>query len=667
MKAKFFCVILLTTMLVSLLGTALPTTPVIADGTGQQFWYITDTLSLASSPSAGTGSSVISSPPTQAIGTSSTATADLTIPAGHWTGYIALSSPYTGSATVGVAYGAGESVSGVGSFDLPNGTYQNGFSFDFAAVSMSILAGDKIFLRFQTGTPTISTGGTNSYVCSPPSSQAFPNPSVTTTYGLTMSTAGNGTTSPAASVTPFDYFAGTVVPISATAQAGNHFSAWSGDVTGTANPTTIIMDANKSVTANFAEDEKTSTTAVVISSSSISTSGQSVTFTATVTPGSGSGIPTGSLAFKDGGSTLDSGTPIGSGQWTYSTSALSVGEHDIVAEYGGDSSFAESASDIFVQRVVTGLVNLVLTTTASTIVVGEDFDVVIEAHSGSQAVVGLAAYLNFDSTKLSVVDMDIAAGGVQITGGMTLGEPFQNSVDNTSGHVNFSAGLLGGPYPSGTFTVATIRFHALAATSPNTALSFSASGPRQTYISGDTQGTRVTGTTDSATYAITSESNLFVSVGLQGANRPDSAWVIPLTVKFFAAGANISSADPIYSFTSTAAKVSNTAAILCSGILVGVYDVTAVSSHTLLNIKRNVSVTASTTQLSLGTLMEGNANNDDRININDFSIFVGSYGSIEGDIEYSANADFDGGGAVDIADFSLLSGNYSKISPIEIP
>jgi hypothetical protein len=667
MKAKFFWVILLTTMLVSLLGSALQTTPVIAAGVGQQFWYITDTLTLAASPSAGTGSSVISSPPTQAIGTSVTATADLTIPAGHWTGYIALSSPYTGSAVVGVAYGAGETVSGVGSFELPYGTYQNGFSFDFAAVSMSVLAGDKIYLRFQTGTPTISTGGTHSYVCPPPGSQAFPNPALTTTFGLTMSASGNGSTTPAASAIAYDYFDGTVVPVSATAQAGNLFTAWSGSITGTTNPSTVTMDGNKSVTASFAVNEKIPTTAVVTSSNSISISGQSVTFTATVTPESGLGVPIGSVVFKDGSTTLGNGTSIGSGQWTFSTSALVVGEHDIAAEYGGDSDFAASTSDVFVQRVVTGLVSLVLTSTASPIVVDDIFDVAIEAHCGSQAVVGLAAYLNFDSTKLAVVDMDVAATGIQITGGTTLDDPFQNSVDNISGRINFSAGVLSGIYPSGTFTVATIRFHALAVTSTDTALSFSATNPRETYVSGDNQGTEVTGTTNSATYAITSESDIFVSVGLQGANRPDSAWAIPLTVEFFSLGADIWTAEPVYRFTSTATKTSNKAAILCPSILAGNYDVTAVSPHTLLNIKKNVSITASTTELSLGTLLEGNANNDDRIDIDDFSLFVGSYGSIEGDSEYGANTDFDGCGSVDIADFSLLSGNYSKISPIEIP
>jgi hypothetical protein len=427
------------------------------------------------------------------------------------------------------------------------------------------------------------------------------------------------------------------------------------------------MSDPKSVIANFAENEKTSTTVVVTSSSSISINGQSVTFTATVTPGSGSGVPTGSLVFKDEASTLDSGTPVGAGRWTYSTSALSVGAHDIVAEYGGDSTFAASVSDVFVQRVMTGLVNLLLTPTALTVVAGDNFDVVVEARGGSQSVVGVAAYLNFDPAKLSVVDIDVTAPGVQITGGTTLTSAIQNSVDNTTGRIDFSAGVLGTIYPSGNFTVATIRFHALAATSTNTAVGFSTTSPRETYVSGDMQGTKVTGTTNGAAYAILSKSDIDVSVGLQGANRPDSAWVIPLTVKFFAPGANISSATPVNNFTLTTAKVSNKAVIRCTGITAGIYDIVAVSPHTLLNIKKNVSITAGTAQLSLGPLLEGNINNDERIDIVDFGLFVGSYGSIASGTGYDINADFDGCGAVDIADFSLLAGNYFNASPIEIP
>ena len=48
------------------------------------------------------------------------------------------------------------------------------------------------------------------------------------------------------------YVSGTVVTLTATPAAGYTFTGWSGDVTGTANPQMITIDANRAVTATFA-------------------------------------------------------------------------------------------------------------------------------------------------------------------------------------------------------------------------------------------------------------------------------------------------------------------------------------------------------------------------------------------------------------------------------
>jgi hypothetical protein len=88
-----------------------------------------------------------------------------------------------------------------------------------------------------------------------------------------------------------------------------------------------------------------STTTTVSSSSSTSTYGQSVTFTATVSGSGGSGSPTGTVTFKDGSTVLGPGTLSTTGGVTtasYSTAALSAGNHTITAEYGGDSIFPTS-------------------------------------------------------------------------------------------------------------------------------------------------------------------------------------------------------------------------------------------------------------------------------------------------------------------------------------
>jgi uncharacterized repeat protein (TIGR02543 family) len=63
-------------------------------------------------------------------------------------------------------------------------------------------------------------------------------------------TAGNG-----GLVNGAGYFEeGVVANISATASTGYIFSNWSGDATGSSNPLSISMDADKSITANFSQD-----------------------------------------------------------------------------------------------------------------------------------------------------------------------------------------------------------------------------------------------------------------------------------------------------------------------------------------------------------------------------------------------------------------------------
>jgi hypothetical protein len=93
-----------------------------------------------------------------------------------------------------------------------------------------------------------------------------------------------------------------------------------------------------------------STTTTLSSSANPSVFGQSVTFTAIVTPNSGSGTPTGMVTFTDGSATLGSGTLSG-GQASLATSSLAVGQHTIVATYAGDGNFTGSTSNSITQTV----------------------------------------------------------------------------------------------------------------------------------------------------------------------------------------------------------------------------------------------------------------------------------------------------------------------------
>jgi uncharacterized delta-60 repeat protein len=89
------------------------------------------------------------------------------------------------------------------------------------------------------------------------------------------------------------------------------------------------------------------TTTTLTSSLNPSTSGRSVTFTATVTASYSHDTPTGTASFYDGSTLLGSGTLSTAGGVTtasFTTASLATGTHSITATYGGDSNDLSSTS-----------------------------------------------------------------------------------------------------------------------------------------------------------------------------------------------------------------------------------------------------------------------------------------------------------------------------------
>ena len=72
-------------------------------------------------------------------------------------------------------------------------------------------------------------------------------------YTLTINKVGMGIIIKTPNQATYTY--GTIVDVNAIADAGWTFSAWSGDLSGSNNPETIIMDGNKTVTATFTADQ----------------------------------------------------------------------------------------------------------------------------------------------------------------------------------------------------------------------------------------------------------------------------------------------------------------------------------------------------------------------------------------------------------------------------
>jgi hypothetical protein len=146
-----------------------------------------------------------------------------------------------------------------------------------------------------------------------------------------------------------------------------------------------------------------STTSLSAAPTSI-TVGQSVTLTATVAPASGATIPTGSVTFSDGATTLGTGSLNAQGVAMLSTSTLAAGVQSITANYGGNTSFSGSTSSAISVTVNSGSAKTnsttVLTASPAAATAGQTvtFTATVTAASGSAIPTGTITFLNGSAT-----------------------------------------------------------------------------------------------------------------------------------------------------------------------------------------------------------------------------------------------------------------------------
>lgn len=199
-------------------------------------------------------------------------------------------------------------------------------------------------------TETIVAGPTTTTLSSSANPSVFGQP---VTFTATV-TAGNAPTPPT----------GTVFFLDGTTQIGTGTLS-GGDATFTTSTLTVgthSITARYGGNTTFATSTSTAVSEVINQSSTTTTLGtsgtpsvfgQSVTLTATVAAvAPGAGTPTGVVVFSEGTTTLGSASLTGNTA-TFAVSTLTVGTHNIIATYVGDSNFKASNSTTLTQIVNT--------------------------------------------------------------------------------------------------------------------------------------------------------------------------------------------------------------------------------------------------------------------------------------------------------------------------
>ncbi len=144
------------------------------------------------------------------------------------------------------------STSGNGSVSPSQGTYDFG-------TSISISATPAVGYEFA-GWSGDATGMSNPLSLTVNNNKNIVANFVLQTFQLTTSTTGNGSINPVSGT--YDY--GTNVTLTAIPDAGYAFDGWSGDATGSSNPTTVTMNSHKNIVASFSEIPNQQTRTIVV-------------------------------------------------------------------------------------------------------------------------------------------------------------------------------------------------------------------------------------------------------------------------------------------------------------------------------------------------------------------------------------------------------------------
>ena len=231
------------------------------------------------------------------------------------------------------------------------------------------------------------------------------------------------------------------------------------DATGTATFTTAKLTVGThAITAAYGGDTRylagtsgttqtvgqDATTIALAASASPSVFGQSITFTAIASAAApGAGVPTGTVTFWDGATTLGTGRLDATGKATFKTAALAVASHTIAASYAGDTHFL-AGSDSIAQTVAQAATTTALSVSLKSSVFGQSLTFTAQVKAAAPGAGAPSGTVTFaaDGTTLATVSVNATGKATLPTAALAAGAHAITATYNGDANFTTSGGSL---------------------------------------------------------------------------------------------------------------------------------------------------------------------------------------------------------------------------------
>ena len=310
-----------------------------------------------------------------------------------------------------------------------------------------------------------------------------------------------------------------------------------------------------------------------------------------------------------------------------------------------------------------------------TVAVGSHFTLDLKINSGSHQVVGQQSYLTFPYQMLQNVQLTptTCISSSTVTGDFTTFETqLQNQVCNGPGNCTFggntvppgsmafaSGALNNPPAPANSdFRVARISFCANTVGTATVRWQFSPPDPQNRHSKiTDEAGLEVSNRTLYQDFTIhVVDAQLTGHVTWQGRPpQPHARQQLPITLTL-----RLQSGGPEHTYPNMTTDASGFFTPTLGSLPAGIYNWWVKGPQYLANSGSLNWTGGGTTQVEMGLMRVGDANNDNVVDISDFSILRATFGRSCGDAGFDPRADFNGDCTVDVSDFSLLRSNFGS-------